>query len=65
MAWKLKIFFSDGHSYVVDEEFETEEDAMQEYDEWLENWEVGGEELELAGEPYSDAEILDYETWEE
>lgn len=65
MAWKLEIFFDDGNSELVDEDFETEEDAMEEYREWIENWGAGREVLELAGEPYSDAEIIDYEIWEE
>lgn len=65
MAWKLKIFFSDGNEELVDEDFDTEEEAEEEYREWLENWDAGRETLELAGEPYSDAEIIDYEIWEE
>lgn len=65
MAWKLEIFFSDGHSELVDENFETEEDAIQEYEEWIENWGTGRDVLELAGEPYSDADIIDYDIWEE
>ena len=65
MAWRLKIYFSDGSSEIVDEEFETEDDARTEYDEWLENWDAGRETLELAGEDYVDADIEDYEIWEE
>lgn len=38
MAWKLEIHFSDGSSELVDEDFETEQEAQDEYDSWLENW---------------------------
>ena len=37
MAWKLEIHFSDGSSELVDEDFETEQEAQDEYDSWLEN----------------------------
>lgn len=65
MAWKLKIYFSDGSSELVDEDFETEQDAQDEYESWLTNWGAGGESLMLAGEDYCDADIEDYEIWEE
>ena len=65
MAWRLKICFSDGSSETVDDEFETKEDALAKYDEWLENWDTGRETLELAGEDYIDADIEDYKIWEE
>jgi len=35
MAWKLEIHFSDGSSELVDDDFETEQDAQDEYDSWL------------------------------
>lgn len=59
MGYKLTIHFSDGHSEEVDEIFETEQDALNEYQEWLDSWLAGAEVLELAGEPYSDADIED------
>ena len=31
MAWKLEIHFSDGSSELVDEDFETEQEAQGEY----------------------------------
>lgn len=65
MAWKLKIYFSDGSSELVDEAFETEQDAQDEYESWLTNWGAGRENLMLAGEDYCDADIEDYEIWEE
>lgn len=65
MAWKLEIYFSNGNSEVVDEDFETEQDAQNEYDSWLENWNVGKEHLMYAGEDYVDADIVDCDIWEE
>ena len=61
MSYKLTIYFSDGSFEEVDEIFETEEDAMDEYDSWLENWGAGKETLQLAGESYLDADIIDYD----
>ena len=61
MAYKLTIYFTDGSYEEVDEIFETEQDAMNEYDSWLENWNVGKETLQLAGEDYVDADIEDYD----
>lgn len=61
MAYKLTIYFSDGTSEEVDEVFETEEDAMEEYDSWLANWGMGKETLQLAGEDYDDSDIEGYD----
>ncbi len=65
MAWKLKIYFTDGSSEVVDEDFETEQDAQDEYESWLDSWNAGRETLMLAGEDYVDADIDDCDIWEE
>ena len=65
MAWKLEIHFSDGSSELVDEDFETEQEAQDEYHSWLENWNAGRETLMLAGEDYIDADIEDCDIWEE
>lgn len=65
MAWKLEIHFSDSSSELVDEDFETEQEAQDEYDSWLENWNAGRETLMLAGEDYIDADIEDCDIWEE
>jgi hypothetical protein len=65
MAWRLKIFFSDDTEELLDDSFESEEAALAEYDSWLENFRTGGEVLKLAGEDYCDADIEDYEIWEE
>ena len=65
MGWRLRINFSDGTSELVDEVFDTEEDAQDEFDSWLENWGAGQETLELAGEDYCDADIEDCDIWEE
>ena len=45
--------------------FDTEEDAEDEYNSWIENWGAGREALELAGEDFIDADIDDCEIWEE
>lgn len=65
MGWRVRINFDDGSSELVDEIFDTEEDAQRECDSWLENWEAGRETLMLAGEDYSDANIEECEVWEE
>ena len=61
MSYKLTIHFSDGSSEEVDETFETEQDALDEYDSWLDSWGAGKETLQLAGEDYIDAEIEGYD----
>ena len=55
----------DKSSELVDEDFETEQDAQDEYDSWLENWNAGKKTLMLAGEDYVDADIEDCDIWEE
>lgn len=65
MSWKLEILFDDGTSEVVDEDFETEEDAEEEYDLWLEGYSAGREVLELAGESYCEHNIEDCVIWED
>lgn len=47
MAWKLKIRFSDGSSELVDEDFETEQEARYEFDSWLDSWSAGKKTLIL------------------
>ena len=61
MSYRLTIHFSDGSSEEVDEVFETEQDALNEYDSWLDSWESGKETLKLAGEDYVDADIDGYD----
>ena len=65
MGFRLKIHFSDGSSDLVDDVFDTEEDAEAEFDSWVENWGVGRDTLELTGEDYDDSDIEDYEIFEE
>lgn len=65
MAWRLKIYFSDGSSEIIDEVFDTEEEAQEEYDSWLDSWGAGRETLELAGRDFVDADIEDCDIWEE
>lgn len=61
MGYKLTIYFTDGSSETVDEIFETEQDAMDEYNSWLDSWGAGRENLQLAGEDYIEADIDDYD----
>lgn len=65
MGWRLKINFSDGSDELVDELFESEEDALAEYNICLESWNEGREVLQLAGEEYCDEDIEDCDIWEE
>lgn len=65
MDWKLKIRFSDGSSELVDEDFETEQEARNEFDSWLDSWSAGKKTLMLVGEDYVDADIVDFEIWKE
>ena len=57
MGYKLTIHVSDGSSEEVDDIFETEQAALDEFDTWLDSWEVGKETLQMAGEDYIDADI--------
>ena len=65
MAWKLKIYYSDGSSEILDEDFETEQDAQDEWESWLDSWNAGKETLMLAGEEYDDSDLEDCEIWQE
>ena len=65
MAWRVRVNFDDGTEELVDEEFETREDAECEEQEWYEGWSVGRDVLEYADEEYSDADIESIEIWEE
>lgn len=60
MGYRLTIYFSDGSSEKVDEVFETEEEALDKYNSWLDSWSAGRETLQLAGEDYRDADIEGY-----
>lgn len=61
MGYKLTIHFTDGSSEEVSDIFETEQDALDEYDSWLDSWGAGRETLQLAGEDYIEADIEDYD----
>ena len=65
MAWKFRLYLEDGSSFIDDDDYETEEDAIDGYDSWLENWGAGAETLELAGEEYDSRDIVDYDVFEE
>ena len=65
MSWRLKVLFDDGTEELVDEEFETMEDALRERDDWLDGYSVGRDILEEAGEDFCDNSIEDFEIWEE
>ena len=61
MSYKLTIYFTDGSSETVDENFATEQDAMDEYNSWLDSWGAGKETLQLAREDYIEADIEGYD----
>lgn len=65
MAWRLRVNFDDGTSEIDDDTFETEQDAIDAQNVWLEGYYAGRDVLELAGEPFSDADIVDFDIWEE
>ena len=65
MPWKVKLIFDDGEEEELDEEFETEEEAEEAGWQASSDFSQGGEYLALAGEQYSDAEVVEVETWEE
>lgn len=65
MAWKLRLYLDDGSSFIDDDEYNSEEEAIDEFDSWVENWGVGAEALELAGEDYDSRDIVDYDVFEE
>lgn len=65
MGWRLQINFSDGSSELVDDVFDSEEAAQEEYETWLDSWGAGKETLMLAGEDYDDSDIEDCDIWEE
>ncbi len=65
MSYKLRIYFDDGDTELVDEEFETEADAEEEFVEWSSNYSAGRDVLELADEDYSDAEIIGCDIFED
>lgn len=65
MAWKLRLYLEDGSSFIDDEDYESEEDAIDAYDSWIENWGVGSETFELAGEDYDGRDIVDYDVFDE
>ena len=59
--YKLVILFDDGEEEVVEEWFDTPEEAEEEYLSWLENYPVGMEALrELDDEDCSSASITGY-----
>lgn len=60
MGYKLTIYFTDGSSEEVSDIFETEQDAIDEYETWLDSWGAGRETLQLAGEDYVEADIDGY-----
>ena len=60
MGYKLTIYFSDGASEEIDEIFETEQEALDVYDSWLDSWGEGTETLQLAGRDAISAEIDGY-----
>ena len=65
-GYRLEIYFSDGSVEQVDEWFDSEAEAYEEYESWLENFSVGEEILrELDDEDYTSATITGYNIYED
>jgi len=66
MAWKLRIYLEDGSSFLDEEEYDSEDEAIDAKSEWFEGWSQGMEDLELnGGEDYNSHVIEDIEIYEE
>lgn len=65
MAWKVRLIYSDGDSEVLDEEFDTEEAAIEAGWEASSNMSQGFDYLEEAGEDHEDVEVDEVEAFEE
>lgn len=65
MGYRVKINYDDGTDFVVEDVFDSREEAEAEGESWMENWGAGRETLELAGEDYIDADIEDFEVYKE
>lgn len=64
MSFIIDLFFSDGDSERVDEVFSSRDDAIDYADECIASYGQGRDILELAGEEYDDADIIDYDIYE-
>lgn len=64
--YRLEVLFSDGSVTLEEESFETEEDAYEDYLDWVENYPVGQEMMrQLDDEDYSSATITGYRIYQE
>lgn len=65
MGYRLKINFNNRKSILLNDVFETEEDAKAELDFWLDSWDVSKEKSMMAGKSFYYADIKDYEIFKE
>lgn len=65
MAWRLKINFDDGTSELEEEIFATREEAEEAKESWLIGYYAGRDVLEEAGRSFCEANIEDFDIWEE
>ena len=67
MAWHLKVVFESGHIEEVDREFKTKKEALEEYQDWVDNWSAGASTLAWSddGEDYLEDSIEDYIIWKD
>ncbi len=65
MGFRVSINFDDGNSELLDEVFETEEDAEAEARQWASDYSQGGDILKEAGEEYCEQEVVDWDIYEE
>ena len=65
-VYRLEVYFSDGSIVLEEESFETEEDAYEDYLDWVESYPVGQEMMrQLDDEDYSSATITGYNIYQE
>ena len=56
--------FDGGGEEMLDETYDTYEEAEEEALQWIADYSAGADALELAGEPYGDPDGVDYEVIE-
>lgn len=64
MSYNVRIDFDDGSDIVIDETFETEEDAESGAQQWASDYSQGGSYLREAGEEACDTTIIGWDIYE-
>lgn len=65
MMFRVSMNFDDGSSELLDEVFETEEDAEAEARQWASDYSQGGDYLKEAGEEYCEQKVIGWTIYEE